>query len=350
MKLLITFLLSTMSYLTMHAKVIIGDIFFTSINSFKITQSVENTSDTATVVLAKNYKQLAGKKVLDYIKAGQPITIQCGYNNNLQTEFTGYVKHGIGADYPLEIECDALYFLRQNNFIISERNYTLKQLLQRIAPNYTIECLDVQLGKVHFSNESTVQILASLKKDFGFYSRIYNNILHVGFAYDFNPSFAQKHEYIVGNNVRDISKLKYSTTKDFNTKVKIKINHANGKNEEVVYGMKDDGTGNYVPTKIGTKDDKVQDEKGTIKTYQRSHISTATAEQIAKAQLNKIIYSGYTGSVLGFCEPRTKAGDSLAIINEAIPDREGVYMIDKVELTYEDAKIERENFLSYRIS
>lgn len=350
MKIIITTLFVFMSYLNLHAKVTIGDIYFNAINSFEIEQSVDNTSDTAKITLARNYKELQDKKVLDYIKAGSPVKIECGYNGILETEFTGFVKPNIGADYPIEIECDELFFLRQNNHIISERNLSLKQLLQRIAPNYTIEALDVQLGKVRFSNESTVQILEKLKKDWGFFSRIHNNVLHVGFAFDFKPSFTQRHTYTIGENVKDFKKLKFSTDTDFKTQVKVKIHKADGKTEEIVYGMKDIN-GRMEAVKIGGgNDDKVKDEKGSIKTYDVSHIATAEAEQMAKAQLKRIIYSGYTGSIDGFGSPRTRAGDSLQIINTAQPEREGTYLIEKVLLKYEDAHIERENFISYKVA
>jgi len=350
MKFIITNLLVCMSYLNLNAKVTIGDIYFNAINGFEIEQNVDNTSDTAKITLARNYKELQGSKVLDYIRAGKPVTIECGYNGVLETEFTGFVKPNIGADYPIIIECDELYFLRQNNHIISERSMTLKQLLQRIAPAYKIEALDVNLGKVHFSNESTVQILEKLKKEWGFFSRIHNNILHVGFAFDFKPSFTQRHDYIIGENVKDYSKLKFSTDTDFKTQVKVKIHKPNGKVEEIVYGMKD-VNGTMEAVKIGGgKDDKVRDEKGSIKTYDVSHIGTTEAENMAKAQLKRIIYSGYTGSIDGFCNPRTRAGDSLQIIDIAKPERKGTYLIEKVVVKYEEAHIERENFISYKVA
>ena len=159
MKLIITLLFAAMSYLNMYANITIGDYEFLHPNSFEITQSVEQISDSAKIVLARNYKEIANKKILDVIAAGMPVTISTGYNGNLQQEFTGFIKPGIGTEFPVELECDALYFLRQNNFNISERQITLKKLLERIAPGYVIETLDTNLGKVHFSNRSTFQIL-----------------------------------------------------------------------------------------------------------------------------------------------------------------------------------------------
>lgn len=339
-----------MSYLTMHCEVSIGNLVFKSLNSFTITQDIENCSDQATIKLARNYKEIAGSPVIDLIKPGMPVEIKCGYNGILKTEFTGFVKPGINDSFPLVIECDELFFLRQNNHIISERNITLKQLLQRIAPEYKIECLELNLGKVRFSNESTVQILEKLKKDWGFFSHIHNKILHVGFAFDFKPSFTKRHDYKVGENIKDLSNLKFSSDIDFNTQIKVKVHKSDGKTEEIVYGMKDIN-GTMEAVKIGGgKDDKVKDEKGTIKTFEVGYIGTDEAEQMAKAQLKRIIYSGYTGSFTSFCEPRTNAGDSVQLINPAYPKRNATYLVEKVQLTYEEAHIEREIFITYKVA
>jgi len=350
MKAIITLLFAAMSYFNMYANITIGEYEFLHPNSFEITQSVEQISDSAKIVLARNYKEIANKKILDVIAAGMPVTISTGYNGNLQQEFTGFIKPGIGTEFPVELECDALYFLRQNNFNISERQITLKKLLERIAPGYIIETLDTNLGKVHFSNRSTFQILEQLKKDWGFYSRINGNILHVGFAFDYRPSFTKTHDYTIGENVRDSKKLKFSTDIDYNTEVKIILRKPNGKKEEIVWGMRNIN-GTMKPVRIGDKEDKSR-EKGaaSVKSYDVSHIDTKEAERIAKAQLQKIIYSGYSGSISGFCEPRTNAGDNLRIINRAKPDREGTYLIEKVKLSYDEAKIERENFISYKVA
>lgn len=335
----------------MYANIVIGDYEFPHPNSFEINQSVDQLSDSAKITLARNYKQISHLKILDVIKPGLPVTISSGYNGDLQQEFSGFIKPGIGADYPVELECDELFFLRQNNFNISERTISLKSLLQRIAPGYTIECVDTDLGKVHFSNRSTVQILEQIKKDWGFYSRINGNILHVGFAFDYKPSFTQTYTYTVGENVRDTKKLKFSTDIDYNTQVKIIIHKKDGTREEVVFGMKNIN-GTMQPARIGSEQDTAGNtaKSASIKTYNASYIGTTEAENIAKAQLQKIIYSGYTGSISGFGEPRTKAGDNLNIENKAVPERQGVYLIEKVKILYQEAKIERENFISYKVA
>src|SRR4051812_2015686 len=103
-----------MAYLNMSAHITIGDVYFTSITSVSIQQSVTAISTTATIVLPRFYMQLDGRFVLDYIKVGQAVAIKFGYiETGIVNEFNGYVS-SISSDIPIEITCDEMYPLRQN--------------------------------------------------------------------------------------------------------------------------------------------------------------------------------------------------------------------------------------------
>lgn len=320
-----------MSYLVMHAVVTIGDIVIKNINSFQIKEDIEKTSDEAQIVIARNYKQLQDKSILDYIKAGDKVTIQTGYDNDLQTEFTGYVRTAPDVDFPITVYCDELWVLRQNNHLLNFKDISLRELLIKIAPGYEIQCPDMHMGKIHIPNWSSYKVLAEIKKVWGFFSRINGNILSVGFAYDFHSSFTNNHEYIIGNNVRDHKKLKYSTDVDFNVQVNVKVHLPNGKTLTI---KKDSGhTG---------QDAKVQ----IINCYNKPE---KEATDLAKAQLQKLLYNGYSGQIDGFCIPRTHAGDSITIVNPSYPERQGRFLIEKVNIIYNESKILRENFITYKL-
>lgn len=327
------FLLSiiAMSYLNMHGKVTIGDLEFTSFNSFTIEESIKETSDKATVVLARNYKELMGKPVLQHIKAGMPVTIECGYNNVLATEYSGYVKPGIPAgDFSLTIECDELYPLRQNNFILSYRSVTLKKLLQAVCPGYTIEGVDTDLGKIGINNKSTYQVLDYLKREYGFYSRVYGKTLHCGFAFDFSPTNTKKHDYTIGENVKDFSSLKFETDRDFNTRVELHIRQSNGKKEIYKFGSDADDA--------------------TVRRETSAFMGSSDAKRKAEALFHQYTYDGYSGSITGFGIPRVHAGDSIQIINQVHPERQGTYLVEKETIRYEDAAIERESNISFKLA
>lgn len=326
-----------MSYLNMNARVTIGNeangpaVIVNAISEFDIEESVDQTSDKATIVLARNYREIADKPILNFIRSGMPVKIECGYNGDLQTEFTGFISpNGIDTNFPLILECDELQNFRQNNWKESWRDISLKDLLLKIAPGYTIECPTVQLGKRQLNNVSTFQVLEELKREWGFFSSIRNNILHVGFSYDYSPSYTKKHDYIFGSNVRDNTKLKFSTEQDYNVLVKVVIHQANGKRLEIKAGS--------------------DNKDASVKTYNVGPMDKGSADKIAEAQLRKVIYSGFKGSIEGFCDPRTHAGDSIRIINAMQPEQNGTYLIEKVRISYKDAAITRENFISYKVA
>lgn len=331
MRKLILLSIITMSYLTMHGKITIGDLEFPSFNSFTIDESIKETSDRATVVLARNYKELKGKPILDYIKAGLPVQIECGYNNVLATEFSGFVKPGITAgDFPLTIECDELYPLRQNNHILSYRSVTLKKLLQEVCPGYTIEAVDTDLGKIGINNKSSYQVLDYLKREYGFYSRIYGNTLHCGFAFDFSPTNTKKHDYTIGENVKDFSQLKYEEKKDFNTKVELHVRQSNGKKEVYTFGS--------------------NNPDATVRRETSAFMGSGDAKRKAEALFHQYTYDGYSGSITGFGIPRVHAGDSIQIINQVHPERQGTYLVEKETIKYEEAAMERVSNISFKLA
>ena len=324
--------LIVMAYLNMIAQVSIGEIVIPHIKGFKIEESVTEVSDQASITIAKNYQQLKGNPILNYIKPGYPVEIKCGYveTGGLQTEFTGFVKPGISAEWPVIIDCDELFLLRQGSVSISERQITLRDLLHRIAPAYIIECPDCQLGKMLISKASPFKILTEVKKRYGFYSQVHGNILHVGYATDYSPSFTKNHMYTIGENVKDSKGLKFQTDVDFNVRVESCI-IVKGKKKILSAGSKD-------------KDARViKVDVGQLR----------PTDEILKSLsdiYHQRIYEGYSGNIVGFGIPRTHAGDSIRIVNPAMPEREGNYFIEKVEIEYDVAHINRTNTLSFKLS
>ncbi len=315
----------------MNARVTVGDLEFTAINSFSIKENVNETSDQATVTLARNYKELAGHPILKHIRSGQPILIEAGYNGQYNTEFSGYIKPGVSAsDFPVVLECDELYPLRQTNHVLSYKSITLKELLHKIAPGYTIEAIDVKLGKVAFNNRSSFQILNDIKKDFGFFSRINGNILHVGYAFDFKPSFTKQHDFIVGKNVKDLSSLKFLTQQDFNTRVEIAVSTTSGKKKIYKFGS--------------------NDSDAAVKKYSAGFMDTKAAQNKAESIYHQYTYDGYRGNIVGFGFPLVHAGDSIRIIDQVHPERDATLLVEKMDLEYDESYIQRTCSISYKVA
>ena len=83
---------------------------------------------------AKNKACAACQKAnSQFAKTGDKVTIQLGYNGNLQTEFKGYLKTIQTDDKNITLECeDALWLWRVDMKDEQLQNITLKTLLQHI--------------------------------------------------------------------------------------------------------------------------------------------------------------------------------------------------------------------------
>lgn len=327
------------AYLNLTARITVGQAIFNNISSFTITESVKDLSDQAVITLARNYK-LLDKPILDYIHSGMPVKIECGYNGDLQTEFEGFVKPGIDADFPVVIECDQLFPLRKNNWVLSFQNISLRELLVKIAPGYIIEAPDVQLGKLIIDNASTLEVLKDLENKWGLFFKIHSNILCAGWPFDFRPSFTKLNQYTIGLNVRNYKGLKFIQDNDFNTVVRVNVAQKDGKKNTYDVSVQNGKT-------IARKNDKTALVDKIINTN-RTGISDADAINYGKGILRKSVYDGYFGILSGFCLPRTKAGDTIEIIDNLRPERNGQYVTERTVLNYADAHIKRDCHISFK--
>jgi phage protein D len=333
------FLLSIgmIAFLNMNARVTLGNVRLNHVSQFEISESILEISNTAKLTIPKGYGLNAGKAILAQFKAGDRVTIEAGYNGDLQTEFTGYISE-IDSDIPLVISCEGdLYPLRQTNYVKSySASATLKQILWEIIPAGTVSLdvgnADIRIGKYQIDNASAFAVLQDLLKDYGLYGSVYNGVLRVGPAYDYGEN-RQTHEYVIGKNVKK-NELKYKRKEDFKVRFKAVASSSNGKKTSVTVGAKELDASERTLNFAGPM------TEGELK-------------QKAESALVKVRYDGYTGSITGFGTPRTHAGDALQIRDVLEKDneyRDGSYLIEKVAVLYnESSGFSRQNTLSYKI-
>lgn len=324
--------------MNMTAKVQLGNVKLNNVSSFEIDENILEMSNTAKIVIPRNYAKLKDKSILEQIKAGDKVTIEAGYNGELGSEFTGYIRE-IESEAPLVIHCDdETYPLRQTNFIKSYRDASLKEILTDIIPsNMTFECPDVRVGKYQIDNASSFAVLQDLMKHYGLYSSLQNGVLKVGLAYDFGENTAT-HIYTINapadrpyqKNVKSNS-LKFKRKEDFKVRYKAISNNANGKKTVVVVGNKERDASERTLNFAGGLTEKELRERAT-------------------AVMAKTVYDGYTGDITGFGLPRTHAGDSLELRDSLDPGRNGRYLIEKVNISYSlSSGFARKNTLSYKV-
>lgn len=321
-------------YRNMISRVTLGQVLLNNISNFEINENILEISNTAKITIPRHYKQLNGKSVLDMFRVGDKVKIEGGYyygdDIDLETDFVGYVRE-IESDYPLVIHCDdETYPLRQTNYVKSYKDADLKTVLSDIIPgNISFSCPDVHIGKYQIDNASAFAVLQDLMKNFGLYSRLQDGKLKVGLAYEFGDK-TNEHTYTIGKDVKK-NELKYKRKEDFKVRYKAISMNPDGKKTVIEVG------------------DKTKDASERTLNF-AGPLSESELRQRALAVMAKTVYDGYTGSISGFGTPRTHAGDALIIKDQFEPEREGKYMIEKVDITYnESSGYSRQNTLSFKL-
>lgn len=315
-------------YNSLNAEVKIGSTTFTEINSCEITLSVIELSDKATVVLPRNYKNKIGESVLDVLKVGQEVSVNLGYNNQLNEEFKGYIRE-IESDIPIKVHIDdEMYQFKKNNLVKSWQKVTLQDVLQATSNGMKIDCPQVNMGKFIIDNESSYRVFMRLKQNYGLFTYVKDDVLHCGFPYQMKDKSFVTHKYEFGRNIKK-NKLKYRRKEDVKLKVVAIANKKDGKKVKVELGS--------------------SENDASVRTMNFGDVDEKQLRTLANAELNKLCFDGYSGSIIGFGAPLTRAGDTLEIIDEREKDRAGKYLIESVKVRWGNAYFERINKLSYKV-
>ncbi len=300
-------------YLNMGVKITLGKIHFYNVSRLKVTETIMELGDRAVIELPRNFGKLNNKPVLDFIKVGDPVIIEIGYNGLLAQEFTGFISK-ISADSPLVIECDdEIWPLKQNSFVISAKKRSLKELLKLIAPGYTLDVPEMTI-KRGLDHASTYEMLRWIQQEFGLFCRVKDKKLTLGYPWDWKPG-QKRHKYVRQLNIRK-DRLKWKTKSEF--KVRIRAFYMEGKHKKAVYvGDPEKGA---KCSDVGVIADSAQDAKNN-----------------ARAIFEKSSFDGFTGSLLAWGIPRIHAGDSIDYEDRTQPEKNGSYLVPAVQIEYNES-------------
>jgi hypothetical protein len=332
-----------MLFMNMCSMVTLGKVTLNNVTKFEISENIGDISTTAKIIIPQNnyaYKNWDNQKpITEQIVVGDKVVIYAGYDGELQKEFEGYISE-IGSESPLVVECEDMYILRQNKITKSYREATLKQVMEDITKDMgvKVECDDVKLGKYIIENLSTYNVLQDLKDNYGLSSRFKDGVLTVGLSHLFGGRFDTYTYYMnqkvegskFSGNVKK-SNLKYKKKEDFKIRCKATATTADGKK---------------VTIEVGSKDKDASERSLNF----AGKMTKQELKQVAEGVMAKYVYDGYTGDVIGFGLPRTHAGGSLTITDNLYPQRGGTYLIEKVEINYDNSSgWQRQNTLAYEV-
>jgi len=292
----------------------IGGYKVKTLTEVKITTSVLNLSDTATITVPGQYLN-TWRKIEDKVHTGDAVTIKLGYDNDLETEFTGYLKRISRDDNSLVLECeDALYLTDVTVTDMEYKNVTLKELLTEILaqvdPEMTVECdYDFTYEKMVVFKSTALDVLKKVHEDTKANIWFEGKTLHVHPVYQ-TQAGDKPVIYDTEVNVQS-NELKWKDATDKKVMVEVKYVAPNGKLSKQEYGV----TGGQKVTR---------------------YVDASSEDDLKKAAENEYNlwnYSGYEGSLTGWLVPIVKTGGSVRLRDRKRPE-EGVYYVTGVEIEF----------------
>lgn len=280
------------------------------VESIEIICDVDNLADTATIVLP----EAVLNQVLNFeekIKRGSEVVIQLGYNDDLKTEFTGFIQR-ITNDGSLIIHCeDALFLFRVAVPDKEFKNATLKQIAEYLVnvvdPSFTVNCdYGITYEKFTIHQATAFDVLKKLQDESkgNIYFDNSNKVLHIHPAY---VEVGSKVNYSYHVNV-ETANLEYKRKEDKKVEITIESTDSKGKLKSVTVGT----TGG---------------DKTTIKVGAMSEVDM---KKVAESALQKQLYDGYEGTFDGWLIPVVKPTDSAHIEDLDYPYKTGSYYVKSV--------------------
>lgn len=291
----------------------IGKYSVQTLKEVKINTSVLNLSDTASIELPGQYLNI-WRKIEDKVHVGDAVTIQLGYDNDLETEFTGYLKRISRDNNSLVLECeDALYLLDKTVKDMEYKTITLKELLQKILtqvdPEMTVDCdYDFTYEKLVVFKSTALDVLKKVHDDTKANIWFEGKTLHVHPVYQ-----EQKGDkaviYDTEVNVQS-NELKWKDKADKKVMVEVKFTKPNGELAKQEYGV---SGGQKVTRYVDSNNE-------------------SDLKKAAENEYNLWNYSGYEGSFTGWLVPVVKAGESVRLRDKERP--ESKYYVTGVEIEF----------------
>lgn len=293
------------------------------LHSCRIDSDRNKFTETAILTLPNN---LSGdsKKVTDYINQNDEIEINLGYAPDTKLIFKGYVSE-IDPNNPTTIKCEneAWTWKQKSLKAFNGRNLKISTLLDGVGFDGALKLgADPIIGDWAVEKNTTVlNILEELRSKFGILSYWRKDgVLYI--AEDFDKvgdslNFSFQYNIInaslnVVNNAGDIQPISHG----------VSIQKDNTKIER--YAYYDDGKAIVSSTQ----------PSGILNTMSINNISESALDSLILRRLPLLRSNGITGSFTAFGEPMAVHGDSANVIDARIPEREGLYKIQRVETSF----------------
>lgn len=290
---------------------------FKRVSAIHTEKSWKEFTGIAEITLPRNVRDFKRVSADDLFQLGDPVTIKFGYGTGaISTEFVGYISDvADGVPYVLKCE-DEMFKLKRGTVTISKKGISLKQLLETIAPGYKVECPDIPLGTVRYTEKAPIAILEDLKKQLGIYTYFIDKVLH---SVDGNSQGDETIKILLEKNAVS-ENLNRKSIADEKVLVKFKSLQRNGK---------------YLTVEIG-------DKNGTVQVRNWPYLTKAEIEVRAKRIVELQKKKGFDGTVTLFGIPRAEQGMTLDLASLFYANMTGKFYIDKVVKDFDKGGIRQQ--------
>ena len=307
----------------------IGKYRVQTLKEVKIKTSVLNLSDTATIEMPGQYLN-TWKMIEDKVSVGDAVTIQLGYNDELETEFTGYLKRISRDNNSLVLECeDALYLMDKTVKDVEYKSIKVKTLLENILkqvdPGMKVECdYDFTYDKMVVFKSTALDVLKKIHSDTKANIWFEGKTLHIHPVYD--PQEGDEPViYDTEVNVQS-NELKWKDKADKKVMVEVKFTKPNGELSKQEYGV---SGGEKVTRYVDSSNEN-------------------DLKKAAENEYNLWNYSGYEGSFTGWLIPVVKAGGSVRLRDKK-RETDGTYYVTGVEIEFGQSGAKRKVTLGRKL-
>lgn len=300
---------------------------FFALNECVIVEDTSTLTDTCELVLPKNIrwqgymhqKQLAGEPLAPPIKRGDKIEVRLGYDDDLVTRFSGFVR-SVDAKTPITIKCeDGMFILKSKKAEPKAfKNASLKEVITHLLKdtNIKFKLIDdnIQVGSWRITKANVSEELQELKEKMmlSSYFRMIGgeSILYIGLAYPLDNR--KKCSFFHGKNIIS-ENFEYREKDDI--RVRVEAQSFNEKHKKITYEYGD-------PVALG----------GNLLKIRIDGLSEAELKKYAMQALERYKKSGFKGSFETFGVPEVSKCDMVEI--HASDGNSGTYLVKKNEIKF----------------
>ncbi|MCK0202666.1 hypothetical protein MWN41_06490 [Ornithobacterium rhinotracheale] len=297
---------------------------FFALNECTIVEDTASLTDTCELVLPKNTqwegymkeKQLGGEPLAPPIKRGDKIEVRLGYDDELVTRFSGFVR-SVDAKTPITIKCeDGMFILKsQKAEPKSFKNAYLKDIIAHLLKGTGVEFYlidkDIKVGLWRITKANVSEELQEMKEKLmisAYFRRINGkSILYVGLAYPFDNR--KKLKFFHSKNIIS-ENFEYRDKEDI--RVRVEAQSFNEKHKKITY-------------EYGDKD-------GELIKIRMDGLNEAELKKYAMQALERYKQSGFKGSFETFGVPEVSKCDMVEI--HASDGNSGTYLVKKNEIRF----------------